>query len=343
VTNNPSETSRPHDINFSRSEAVGLLSLASIKGVGFQTLWKLSEAGHQFSEVLALEKTEEAAELLSLYGARLEKSLKSDWKVVHEKIRERGLKVFHDLSRQKISILNRLHPAFPKSLMNLKDPPHWLFVQGNVDVLSRPSISVVGTRKPSRAGIWLTEFVGLCLHEWRCPTVSGLALGIDQAIHSASIEADVPTIAVLGTGIQSDYPANALKMRSAIIDSGGALITEYLPGDSYSAQNFVRRNRLQAALGRALVPVEWRSKSGTAHTVRFAIQLKRPIASLSMPTWSSEKSTLSELTVSGLSQTFVIPGEEAEFRAFIQKALETSPVSSLPDIEQPQPSLLDRL
>lgn len=329
--------------NASEAEAIGLLSLASIRGVGFHTLSKLSEAGYQFSDVLAVEKTEEAAELLRRFGAKLEVSTQSEWRDVLKRIRERGLRVYRDLAMQGVSVLTRRHPAFPVMLMSLKTPPHWLFVQGNVDVLKLPSISVVGTRKPSRQGIWLTDFVGLCLHDWRCPTVSGLALGIDQAIHAASIEAGVPTIAVLGTGINSDYPKNAQDMRREIVSNGGALITEYLPGDTYSGQNFVQRNRIQAALGRALIPVEWSPKSGTAHTIRFATELKRPIALLNMPSWPSNQVILTQDLKDAKAGLFNIPGEEKEFRIFIEKSLLAPPAAVSAGVENPQPSLLDGL
>src|SRR3546814_3051499 len=75
-----------------------------------------------------------------------------------------------------------------------------------------------------------------------------------------------------------DYPKGAGRLRDHILGTGGTIVSEYLPMASYSAENFVQRNRLQAALGRILIPAEWNRRSGTAHTVRFATSLGRPIA-----------------------------------------------------------------
>ncbi len=304
-----------------RQEAVGILALSTLKGVGFQTLWQLAESGYSYSHILALNDTEEVADLLKLHGARLDKMVLNDWASVRQRLIERGLSQFDRLASQNISILTQAHLKYPSALLELNDAPHWLFVQGNVDVLNMPSITVVGTRAPSKHGLWLTEFVGYCLHEWQCPTVSGLATGIDQGIHLASIEAKVPTIAVLGTGIDSDYPKNAQSMRHEILEGGGALVTEYLLQEKYSKQNFVRRNRLQAALGRILIPVEWKEKSGTAHTVRFATKLKRPVAALAVPSRSPHEVNLTANLGGKNSRLFKIPGEEPAFRTFVTTAL----------------------
>ncbi len=160
--------------------------------------------------------------------------------------------------------------------------------------------------------------------EWNAPTISGLATGIDQLIHSWSLRTNIPTVAVLGTGIQSDYPRGAAELREQILAHGGAILTEYLPHESYSAQNFVMRNRLQAALGRSLIPVEWNVQSGTAHTVRFASSLQRTIACLRMPDWSPDRVTISD-GFSENARLFTIPGEESAFRAYVKAALEKEP------------------
>ncbi|WP_195743705.1 DNA-processing protein DprA, partial [Pseudomonas syringae] len=139
----------------------------------------------------------------------------------------------------------------------------WLFVQGQMANLHKQSVTVVGTRKPSEDGIFLTRFLLAALAIRSCPTVSGLAAGIDQVVHTESIRYGIPTVAVLGTGILQNYPKGSEKLREEIVNSGGTIVTEYLPTQSYSAENFVRRNRLQAGLGEILFPTEWSIKSGT--------------------------------------------------------------------------------
>jgi DNA processing protein len=97
-------------------------------------------------------------------------------------------------------------------------------------------------------------------------------------------------------------------------------VTEYLPQETYSAENFVRRNRLQAALSQVLVPIEWAARSGTAHTVRYAASLRRPIAGLRLPDWHKDRITFTN-GAAAMATTFTIPGQEAEFRQFIANSL----------------------
>ncbi len=315
--------------NNHRDEAVALLALSCIKGVSFRTLYSLAKQERLFNDFLTVEYSEDAISRLNQHGAKITGNRSPSWSEAMKPLIETAELHFSELTRRGIHILTRMHPCFPKSLLDLGDAPYWLFVQGNIDVLNARSISVVGTRKPSKNGIWLTEFIGHCLHEFQCPTVSGLALGIDQAIHQASLEAKVPTIAVLGTGILSTYPKNAHSMRDKIIETGGAIITEYLPEETYSAQNFIRRNRLQAALGRALLPVEWNAKSGTAHTVRFATKLNRYIAFLAMPNWPEHNFQITTEFGNNRAQIFHIPGEESNFREYIKHALASDSNSSV--------------
>ncbi len=205
------------------------------------------------------------------------------WRETRKRALENAKRRCQELALSNVSILFQGDKDFPLQLNDLSNTPRWLFVQGQTNILSRRSISVVGSRKASDDGVWLTQYVGHWLSEFGAPTVSGLAEGIDQAIHSASLNACVPTIAFLGTGIFTEYPKGSDRLRRAILDNGGAIATEYLIKEGYSAANFVRRNRLQAALGRLLVPTEWAVKSGTAHTVRYAYELSRPIAFLRTP------------------------------------------------------------
>lgn len=300
------------------AEKRAFLCLAMIKGVGFHTLWQLAEAKSSFQAVFNLSN-DELVKTLRARGARISQGSSQDWTEIRsscEKTVDQLTAVFRNL---RIGILFRSDGNYPRALLDLEDPPHWLFVQGNVEILQVPSIAIVGTREPTADGLWLTEYVGLTLRHWGHPTVSGLAIGIDQAVHNASLTAGVPTIAVLGTGITADYPKNAGPLRQKIVSAGGAVVSEYLPNDSYSAMNFVRRNRLQAALARALIPVEWKERSGTAHTVRYAAGLGRAIAGLRLPTWQMRQVTIPP--GSGPREVFTVPGQDDAFRGFIEKFL----------------------
>lgn len=306
------------------SEQTALLALASIRGVGYWTLAHMAKAGVGFAAFLATNDTEEASAVLRTHGARLEHKTTGDWSTVRERALQRASLIQEELDTAGTRLIMAGDADFPSALNDLADAPASLFVGGNVSVLQEPSIAAVGTREPSEDGVWLCRFVGHCLRDWCAPTVSGLAAGVDQIVHEMSLRARVPTIAVLGTGICSEYPKGSADLRQRILDCGGAVVTEYLPNEKYSAENFVRRNRLQAALGRVLIPIEWAAKGGTAHTVRFAGSLGRPIAGLRLSDWPEGRVIFSNGAARNAT-TFTVPGQEVEFRGFVAKSLNGGP------------------
>jgi DNA processing protein len=303
-------------------EHEAFLALSSIKGVGYWTLHHIGRAGTPYSEVFGIDNGEEATTVLRRFGARVEAS--NEWSALKDRGLKRANEIIRELVRRDSRLILRADHLFPPRLLDLADPPQWIFVEGNPAVLNSNCIAAVGTREPTEEGLFLAQFVGANLRIWGAPTVSGLANGIDQVIHRWSLRMEVPTIAVLGTGLALNYPKGSRDLREAIVKSGGAIVTEYLIHDTYSAENFVRRNRLQAALGNVLIPVEWALKSGTAHTVRFALTLRRPVACLLM----NRPAGSERLNLPG-THTFEIPGEESEFRHFVTSALSSvKPMSS---------------
>jgi DNA processing protein len=298
-------------------EHTALLALSSIRGVGYWTLYHMGRAGVPYSEVLAMEDGEQAAAILRQFGGRFEAS--KEWRAVRDNGLVRAIEIIRELRRRNSRLILKTDLEFPLRLLDLTDPPQWIFVEGNCEVLSSTCIAAVGTRKPTEDGMFLAQFVGANFGLWGVPTVSGLAAGIDQVVHRWSLRMGIPTIAVLGTGLALNYPKGSRELREAIVKAGGAVVTEYLVHDTYSGENFVRRNRLQAALGSVLIPIEWAAKSGTAHTVRFAISLRRPIACLRL----NGPGAAEGLTFPG-THLFDIPGEEDELRHFIASALASS-------------------
>lgn len=303
----------------SEDEVLAFLALAAIRGVGHKTLFDLADAGHRFADVLS----DAPAELLPAArrsGAK-RAAPAADWAAVCSEAADQALRMRDLLRGMGVRLVFRSDPDFPASLLELERPPHWLFVQGAIAPLMMPSMAIVGTRKPSADGLLLARYVGACFADWSVPTVSGLAAGIDQLAHECSLRAGVPTIAVLGTGILDNYPRGSDALRRRILDAGGTIISEYLPRASYSAENFVQRNRLQAALGRLLIPVEWARRSGTAHTVRFATELQRPIACLRLTDWPTDWVMLAPGLGSETGEIFTLPSEQDGFDRFVRMAI----------------------
>ncbi len=167
---------------------------------------------------------------------------------------------------------------YPERLRVLPDHPRWLFVRGDIDLLSSERlITVVGTRQPTELGSRLALRVTSTLVKQGFAIVSGLAEGIDAVAHRETVDNRGQTIAVLGTGIFNDFPATTTFLRGPIVQNGGAIITEFFPKEQYSRRRFVQRNRIQAALSNVTIPVEARLASGTMHTIRFARQYGRTV------------------------------------------------------------------
>ncbi len=167
---------------------------------------------------------------------------------------------------------------YPDRLRNLSDPPPLLYVRGDVELLARERlVAVVGTREPTVFGISAAEELTGALADDGWGIVSGLARGIDTIAHRTALEHGVPTIAVMGGGLDRIYPAENEGMAAQIIDSGGALISEQPFGEQARPQHLIARDRLQSGLSVAVVVAQSGERSGTMHTARFAATQGRPL------------------------------------------------------------------
>lgn len=292
-------------------ETVALLALSSMKGVGYWTLYKMASQGIKFEEVLKASTSFEQFEgYLNQVGSRVPKTEEKTWEVFQRELWSEGNRLYKELKFADVKVRHFDEPSFPEKLKGIQEPPRWLFIQGDESLLRKKSIAIVGTRKPTEDGIFLANYIGACVSYFDTVTVSGLAYGIDQIIHQQSIRFNVPTIAVLGTGIFLDYPAGSEVPRKGILSHNGAIITEYLPHQSYSAQNFVRRNRLQAGLSEIVIPAQWKAKSGTSHTVRYAVEGDKKVFCLRLPNGNHRQDDWLELADQLKLSIFTIPGEE---------------------------------
>lgn len=168
------------------------------------------------------------------------------------------------------------HEAYPPLLKEIADPPLVLFVQGNVDCLSKPGLSIVGTRKPTFSGEDLAQEFAFKLAECGLVITSGLALGIDKKAHYGALLASSPTIGVLGHGFQHFYPEANRGIAEKII-LRGALLTEFLPEAPPRAFHFPRRNRIISGLSLGVLVVEAALKSGSLITARLAAEQGREV------------------------------------------------------------------
>nr|MBA2724788.1 DNA-protecting protein DprA [Actinomycetota bacterium] len=139
-----------------------------------------------------------------------------------------------------------------------------------------PAIAIVGTRRPTLAGIEIATLLSRGLAQAGFTIVSGLAVGIDAAAHAAALEAGGRTVAVLGCGLAQRYPRRNMKLRQEI-EEKGTVLTEYDDDITPAPFNFPQRNRIVAGLSAGVVVVEGSIKSGALVTARLALEMNRSI------------------------------------------------------------------
>lgn len=165
---------------------------------------------------------------------------------------------------------------YPRALLDIPDAPPVLWVRGDLSLLNRPAIGMVGARNASSLGMRMARRLGQGLSEAGFTVVSGLARGIDTAAHEAALDSEGRTIAVMAGGIDVIYPAENDGLARAI-DEKGCRISEHPPGLEPQARHFPLRNRIVAGLSRAVIVVEAAAKSGSLITARAALDYGREV------------------------------------------------------------------
>ena len=178
----------------------------------------------------------------------------------------------------EIRRIARRDPAFPALLAAIHDPPPQLFLRGTADaaVLAAPSVAVVGARACSSYGRSVARSLARELAAAGLVVVSGMARGVDGEAHRGALDAGGRTVAVLGSGIDRDYPAAHAELARRIAD-GGLVVSEYEPGVEPAPWRFPARNRIIAGLCRATLVVEARERSGALITADFALEEGRDV------------------------------------------------------------------
>jgi DNA processing protein len=198
------------------------------------------------------------------------------WRVFERRFDERAY--LERLAASGYRFLPRSAPGFPQLLRAIHDPPAGLFLRGRSEpeILSRPAVAIVGARACSGYGASVARSLGRELATAGLVVVSGLARGIDAEAHRGALEGDAPTVAVLGCGIDRDYPAAHAELARRLAD-GGLLVSEYAPGVEPAPWRFPARNRIVAGLCAATVVVEARERSGALITTDLALEEGREV------------------------------------------------------------------
>ncbi|MDJ0938655.1 MAG: DNA-processing protein DprA [Woeseiaceae bacterium] len=169
--------------------------------------------------------------------------------------------------------------GYPELLSQIDSAPHLLYVKGDAQVLDMPAIAIVGSRNPTSTGRRNAFEFARYLASSGFLIVSGLAEGIDAAAHRGALEAGMPTVAVLGTGVDVVYPAKNHELAHAIA-ANGALLSEYALGTGPRRWHFPERNRVISGLALGTLVVEAARQSGSLITARLAAEQGREVFAL---------------------------------------------------------------
>ena len=165
---------------------------------------------------------------------------------------------------------------FPAALAAIHDPPHTLWVKGEIDALLAPSVAIVGSRAASPYALEVARQLGADLARRNITIISGLARGVDSAAHRGALEGDGRTVAVFGCGVDVIYPPEHSALAERIVERG-ALVSEFPLGTPPRREHFPQRNRIISGLSLAVVIVEAAEGSGSLITADFALEQGRAV------------------------------------------------------------------
>ena len=242
------------------------LSLSKIEGLGCQTFCQLLKTFGSPSEIYR----KKFKELRAVVSEKIALEIRQG-------VDQSGLQdTLTWLAQANNHLVTLADADYPKALLEIADPPPLLYAKGNLALLNKLSIAIVGSRNASVQGEKNAEAFAQGLAEHGLCIVSGLALGIDGAAHRGALKAKGDTIAVVGTGLDMVYPAQHRDLAHQIAKSG-LIISEFPLGTLSKPQNFPRRNRLISGLSLGCLVVEANLKSGSQITARLSAEQGREV------------------------------------------------------------------
>ncbi|MEM7180064.1 MAG: DNA-processing protein DprA [Spirochaetota bacterium] len=191
---------------------------------------------------------------------------------------EKAESILQECQTHGICVLGAGSIKFPERLKHIPNPPILLFAKGNLASLQQRSVAIIGTRTPSVDALELGKLYSQQILSAGFAVVSGLAKGCDTLAHQLSVAKKVPTIAFLPSGILNLYPKSNAKLAQEICESGGCLLSEYIPRAEPQKYFFVERDRLQSGLAQGVFVIETDLDGGSMHTTKFARRQKRKLA-----------------------------------------------------------------
>lgn len=252
---------------------ITLIALSKIQGVGLKTInqlpdqdiWKLKNLEDIYNYIISFEG----------FGSRVNKSYDEIKKAynIAQLIKE-------ECKKAKIEIITKFDDKYQKRFKKLLNYPPFFYAKGNSSILKKAGIAIIGTRFPSNKGkAWGTKLSEVITRKGYT-IISGLAAGSDSCAHIGCLRAGGETVAVMPTHLNNIYPIQNKNLFHDILDNNGCVISEYELGHPINENDFVLRDRLQAALAVGTIVIEAGIAGGTMHAVNTTLKLERPLAFL---------------------------------------------------------------
>lgn len=249
------------------SKTHALLTLSMLKGVGPASLKKVSQ-----QPIFGKVKISELLEYLPRgISENISVNLIENARAEADRQVDRSISI-------GARIISGFDAEYPKLLSRTKDDPQILFVKGKLAEDAEKSITVIGTREPTEHGKIIVDRITSFFVSEGWSIVSGLALGCDALAHAATISTEGHTVAVLAHGLHTIAPKRHQKLADKIIDTGGALVTEYKFDQEPMPNQFVKRDRIQSGFSQGVVMVQSDVVGGSLHASRAAIEYGRWLA-----------------------------------------------------------------
>jgi DNA processing protein len=267
-SDNSSRESNDGDPGVPGDELVAAVRLALVSGVGPRS-WKALVARFGSPKAVLAAPPSHLRDVPGI-GPKLSKKIAAAAEEINAEAE------IADCRANGVEIVSRGHPAYPRSLAEIADPPALLFVQGSIKPSDALGIAIVGSRHATHYGLTQAERLAGSLARAGLTIISGLARGIDAAAHRGALAAGGRTIAVLGSGVLNIYPPENRELAFDIRKSG-ALISEAPPRGEPLSGAFPQRNRIISGMSMGVVVVEASSRSGALITARHAGEQGRDV------------------------------------------------------------------
>ena len=238
--------------------------LSRLPRIGTKTIEKLLKRYKSLEEIYKLDIDELMTN--ENIGIKLAKT------IISEEYRNNLDKYIDYMEKEKIQIVTIDDEEYPDNLKIIDDYPMYLYTKGNIELLNKKSIAIVGTRNCTDYGKKVAYDMASKLARNNIVVVSGLAKGIDTFSHIGTLNRNSSTIAVLGSGIDKIYPKENEKLAQKILTKDGLIISEYIMGSKIEKSNFPARNRIISGISSGLLVIEAPKRSGALITVDFALE-----------------------------------------------------------------------